>query len=175
MAHYHSSFKVAFGSVWSILGVATTALSVFNLLLRFWSIPIAKIILMIIAAYRNTFHSAINFVLKFFPHIKLNIWHKDAIVIWLALGAVTYRTIIHIFKDREPNLKSDNFIVTHQSIIINWLLEKRWRHYILLILCITIWPLLIVMLFFEPYAQASHGGQSVIFFDCPSQGSNHRL
>jgi hypothetical protein len=103
--------------------------------------------------------------MHFFPHLTLKIWQKNAIVIWLVLGTVTYRTITYIISSNTLKSDDGHFQVNHKLNIINWLLQERWRHLLLLSLTITIWPILIILLFTEPYAMSTKNSRSVLFFN----------
>jgi len=163
---YKRSFQTAFGSIWNILGILAAAISLFSLVVKIYDLPLVEALYALLTAYRQIFHTIVDFMFYWFPDLHLKDWHKDAISLWVIIGGVVNRTTMYIFQERSEHIKNDYFIAGHDVELINWLVEERWRRYsILPLISILAWPVLIFLLFISPYAEAEADEDSVRLYD----------
>src|SRR5262249_17415697 len=99
----YSSWSATIGSI-----IATIALC--NLIFSLIDVPLTEWISWILAAYQKTFHPPIDYLLSVFS-LRLPAAGKDALVLYLAVGGILYRTLSY---ERASPLK-DHIPVTWRT------------------------------------------------------------
>lgn len=94
------SLKVGFG-LWGTIGVFIGAISITNLLLKYFEFGIAIVIQDIIATYIWVFHKVILGFIWRFLDISLSEWANDLIVIWFICVSISVRTLLAMKSNYE--------------------------------------------------------------------------
>jgi len=86
-------FRAAFGSFWSVFGIAISSVAIFNFLNEMLTLEAPALLAQLLVAFRSVFHPIANFLLGW-TGWQFPAWAKDALVVWLALGGATMRTFL---------------------------------------------------------------------------------
>jgi hypothetical protein len=168
---YRKSFRVAFFHFSSVLGLMAASVSLISLLVRLLGVEVSPVFGPLVKAYQWVAQAVVA-VLFGWISIQLQPWHKDAICLWLLLGEVTFRTLLHVHLERKK-VATRAYIIVGGNAIIAWFVEERWRHYLLLPLCLLLWPILLLRLCWEPVACEARDprcAQAVLFLRSSPRG-----
>ena len=98
-------FKAAFGSVWALLGVIISAALVFNWLSGVLKIGLSALFAKLLGTFRSVFHPVVEFLtgwaIPWLPFLALS-ERKDGLVLRLAIGGATLRTVSNWFGGPRP-------------------------------------------------------------------------
>lgn len=103
-------FRSAYSNWTTTIGTILATIALCNLLFRAMDVPLIESLAWILSAYRKTFHPPIDYLLSIFS-IRLPTAGKDALVLYLAVSGILYRTLSY---DRPSPLK-DRFPVTWRT------------------------------------------------------------
>lgn len=85
-------FRQAFG-LWGTFGAVVGAISILNLIVRFFDLGLSIIIADLIAAYFWLFHEVIFGFIWQIIHIDVPPWLTDIFILWSVMASITIRTI----------------------------------------------------------------------------------
>ena len=154
-------FRSAYASWTATLGTALATVALCNMIFRAMDVSLIEVLRWTLTAYQKTFHPPIDYVTSIVG-LRLPAAVKDALVAYLAMGGVLYRTLSY----KQPSPLKDYFPQTFESRIRNLRMGAAQ------ILAAVIWPRLLKNIFRNPSllitsAQGYHGRLPPVRSDLP--------